>query len=133
VSNPTDAARILIQARLTDLDAELKRLERALASLGEGDSPKRRPGRPRKAAAASAPASEKPERRTPRKRKTAKRAPRGRRREQLLTAIKAVPGARPSELANSIGVKPAQVHALIAKARADKLIVKKGNGYALKS
>jgi hypothetical protein len=131
--NPIDDVRQLIQSRLADLNAEVKRLERALTGLGEGSAPRsRRTGRPRKAAAAtSAPA--KPKGRTPRKRKSSKRAPRGQRREQLLAAIKANPGTRPTDLAKAIGIKPTQVHALIAKARAEKLIVKKGKGYALKA
>jgi DNA-binding MarR family transcriptional regulator len=58
---------------------------------------------------------------------------RGRRREQLLEAIKAKPGARPPELAGEIGISPSQVHALIRKARAEKLIVKQDTGYALKA
>jgi DNA-binding MarR family transcriptional regulator len=76
-------------------------------------------------------------RKPPRKRATRKawrrsRAPRGQRREQLLAAIKAKPGARPSELAGELGVAPGQVSTLLAKARAENLIVKKGAGYALK-
>jgi hypothetical protein len=133
VSKTIDDVRQLIQSRLSEIDAEAKKLARALAGLGEGSAPRgRRPGRPRKrAAAASAP--EKPKRRTPRERKSSKRAPRGRRREQLLAAINATPGARPSELAKPIGINSTQVHALIAKVRADKLILRKGHGYALKS
>jgi DNA-binding MarR family transcriptional regulator len=50
----------------------------------------------------------------------------------LLAAIGAKPGARPSELAAEIGVSASQVHGLIRKARTQKLIVKKGAGYALK-
>ena len=131
MSNAIDDARQLIRSRLAELDAEAKSLERALASLGQGERPgRRRLGRPRKraAAATSAPAK----RRTARHRKSTKRAPRGQRREQLLAALKANPGARAAELARSMKVKPTQVHALIHKARADKLIVKRGNGYALK-
>lgn len=129
MSKTIDDARQLIQSRLDDLGAEVKRLERALANMGEGSLPRRRgPGRPRKPAASATSAP--PKRPTVRKRHPAKRAPRGQRREQLLAAIKASPGARPSELAKAIGVKPAQVHALIAKARAEKLIVKRGKGYA---
>jgi hypothetical protein len=123
-----DDARTLIASRLADLDAEAKELERALVSLGEGSVSRRR-RRPREAAsAASAP----PKPLAPRKGKAA-RAPRGRRREQLLAAIKAAPGSRPSKLAKEIGIPPTQVHALIAKARAEKLIVKRGDGYALMS
>ena len=60
------------------------------------------------------------------------RAPRGQRRQQLLTALKANPGARPSEIAREIGVSANQVHGLIKAARKDKLVVKRGKGYALK-
>jgi hypothetical protein len=81
----------------------------------------------------SAPASAKPRRkRTASKRRRRSQAPRGRRREQLLAAIGAKPGARPSELAAEIGIAPGQVSTLLAKARAEKLIVKKGAGYTLK-
>jgi hypothetical protein len=68
-----DDARQLIQSRLADLDAEAKQLDRALASLGEGDTPpRRRPGRPRKMPVAETAAP--PKRRPARKRKSAKRA-----------------------------------------------------------
>jgi hypothetical protein len=120
-------ARSLMQSRLAEIQAEATKLERALASLGEGSS-RRRLGRPRRAVAAS---SSIPRRRPARKVKSAKRAARGQRRDELLVAIAATPGARPSDLARSIGVKPAQVHALIARARTEKLLVKSGKGYAL--
>jgi hypothetical protein len=126
-------ARSLIEARLAEIEAEASRLERAMASLGEENAPRRRgPGRTSKSTALDT-APSKPRRRSPSKRKAGRRAPRGRRRDELLAAIKTTPGARPSELAEAIGVNPPQVHALIAKARAEKLIVKKGRGYALKS
>ena len=113
-----DHARELIQSRLAELDTEAKDLERALVSLGEKVA--RRSGRPRKASAVK------------HRRKTGGRAPRGQRREQLLAAIKANPGARPAELAREVGISANQVHGLIKKARAEKLVVKKGKGYALK-
>lgn len=125
--NTIDDARRLIESRLSELEAEAKQLERALVSLGEGSGPRRRRrGRP---TAAAAPA--KPKRTPAPRRKRSKRVPRGQRRQELLAAIKATPGARPSELAKSIGIRSTQIHALIAKARAEKLIVKKGDGYAL--
>lgn len=129
--DPIADARNLIQSRLAELDDEAKALERALANLGEGSALKRRPGRPSKRTAAPTLEPAHPKRRATRKRKAAKRAPRGQRREQLLAAIKANPGARPVGLAEAIGVKPTQVHALIAKLRAEKSIVKHGKGYAL--
>ncbi len=59
-------------------------------------------------------------------------APRGQRRQQLLAAIEAKPGARHTELAAEIGIASGQVSALLAKVRAEKLVVKMGVGYALK-
>jgi hypothetical protein len=99
-------------------------------SPGEGTTPdRRRAGRsPRRSASVPS----KPKRRAGRRPKAGRRAARGQRREELLAAIRADPGARPSELAKAIGIKPTQVHGLITKARAEKLIVKKGKGYALK-
>ncbi len=132
MSKTIDDARQLIQSRLTALDAETRKLERVLVGLGEGTARNRGPGRPRKRAAVDASTS-KPKHRSGRQRKSSKRAPRGHRRQQLLAAINDNPGARPSQLAKSIGVKSTQVHTLIPKARAEKLIVKRGNGYALKA
>jgi predicted transcriptional regulator len=66
------------------------------------------------------------------KRRRRLQAPRGQRREQLLAAIGAKPGARPSALVAEVGISPGQVSGLIAKAREEKLIIKKGAGYALK-
>ena len=102
-----DSARQLIQSRLADLDAEAKSLERALASLGEGVSTKRRPGRPRK------------------------RAPRGQRREQFLAALAKSPGAKVSEIAEELGISANQTHTLAGRLHQQKAIRKSGKGYRL--
>lgn len=114
-----ESLRQLIGKRLGEVEAEIKQLQRAAASMGEGTH-----------RATPAPKS----RRKPntRKRRSGLRAKRGQRREQLLGAIKAKPGSRTAELAGEIGIAPAQVSALLAKAKADKLIVKRGKGYELK-
>ena len=125
MTDPIDDVRRLIESRLAEIDAESHRLERAVASMGEGRRPRRRAG-----SFTGQPSN--PKRRSPLKRKSAKRATRGQRRVELLTAIKATPGARPADLAKMIGIPSTQVHALIAKARAEKPIVKRGKGYALK-
>lgn len=121
-----DEVRRLIQTRLNEIDAETKVLERAVAAIGEGSaSPP-----PRRSSPATDPPSSPPKRRRPKAAST-RRAPRGRRREQVLAAIEADPGARPSQLATTIGIRPTQVSVLLAKLRAEKLIVKDGEGYAL--
>jgi hypothetical protein len=128
--DPIDDARKLIQSRLTEIEGESKQLLRALASLGEGIRQQSRRASKSHRAGTTAPTKSK---RPPASRRQAgKRAARGQRREELLAAIRASPGARPSELAKVIGVRPTQVSVLIAKARAEKLIVKRGDGYALK-
>jgi hypothetical protein len=133
VPDTIDAARQMIESRLAELRDEAAQLERALAHLGEG-SPRRRGRRgATPEASAAAPPPRKPKRRSTSKRKAGDRAARGERREQLLAAIAARPGARPSELAETIGIRPTQVSVLIAKARGEGLIVKSGKGYALKS
>jgi hypothetical protein len=115
--DPIDDGRQLIQSRLANISAEARQLERALVGLGERTVRKRRRGRPRGSAPALTRAPKR--KRAPRKPKRAKRAARGQRREELLAAIKAKPGVRPSELAKEMGVRPTQVSILIAKARAE--------------
>lgn len=132
MSKSIDDARRLIQSRLSDIAAETRELERAVAGLGEGSSSRRPAERRPRDLGVTARASPKPKRGVGRRRKAAKRAARGQRREELLAAIRATSGARSTELAKTIGISSTQVHALIAKARADKLIVKKGDGYELK-
>jgi hypothetical protein len=128
VPDTIEAVRQLISSRLSELDAEAKKLERALGSLGEASGPPRRLS-PRPSKSIAAPS--KPKRTLAPKSKRTKRAARGQRRDQLLAAIKAEPGARPAELARSIGIRPTQAHALIAEAHAERLVLKRGNGYFL--
>jgi predicted Rossmann fold nucleotide-binding protein DprA/Smf involved in DNA uptake len=125
-----DDVRRLIQTRLTEIDAERKGLERAVAAMTEGSgprAPRRRRSRSVETAGSLAPKPGRAEAPDP---APTKRAPRGRRREELLDAIEAEPGARPSKLAQSIGIRPTQVSVLLAKLRAERLIVKDGEGYA---
>lgn len=119
ISDTIDAVHKLIAERLSVIDAEARQLQRALRSMGERDGSALATQTPRRKRAAG-------------NRQRRAQAPRGRRREQLLAAIGAKPGARPSELVAEIGIAPGQVSTLLAKARADKLVVKKGAGYALR-
>ena len=131
MANAIDDARSLIQARLADLDAEAKSLERALAGLGEGSKVRRRPNRPRKRKVAASSMAAKPKRRAGGKRKSIKRAPRGQRREQFLAAVKAKPGARVPDLARQIDISPNQGHALAKRLHKEGAIRKRGKGYGL--
>jgi hypothetical protein len=130
VPSTIDDARQLIQSRRTEIEAEAAQLRRAIAGLGD-----RGGSRPRRRAHSAKAASPVKSSRTKAAGKDRRRsqAPRGQRHEQLFAAIKSMPGAQPSELAREIGVSASQVHGLLAKARAEKLIVKKGPAYFLKS
>ena len=125
-----DEARKLIESRLAEIEAETNKLERAVASLGEGSvTPRRGRGRPKKPGASATPSRP---RRGPGKRRSPKRARRGQRQAELLAAIKKMSGASAAELADAIGIGSNQVYGLIRKAEADGQIEKKGQGFALK-
>lgn len=111
-----DRVRALLQTRIAELISEQQRLNKALQNLGATHSTPR-----------STP------RRNRRRGSKPSRVARGQRRQQLLEAIKDNPGVPGAELARIIGIAPSQVYALIGNARADKLIVKKGKGYAIKA
>jgi hypothetical protein len=132
VPDTIDNARQLIRSRLADLDVEAESLERALVSLGEGTGAKRRPGRPRKrASVATAPPQPKRARRKGKGKSKGKRAPRGQRREQFLTALAKSPGARVSEIAKQLGISANQTHTLAGRLHQQKAIRKSGKGYRL--
>ena len=80
--NHIECARNLITDRLGAIEAEAGKLKRALEELGERDG--------------AAPASAKPRRKRGPGKRRRPQAPRGQRREQLLAAIAAKPGARTS-------------------------------------
>lgn len=117
--------RDLIESRLSEIDDEAGRLQRALDQL----TPRRRPGRP----AGSAPrrgskAPGRPPAKLPRRPK-AKRAARGERQRQLVDAIKKMPGASPNELADAIKVGSTQAHRMIRSLEGKGEIKKKGQGF----
>jgi hypothetical protein len=119
MSETIESLRRLISKRLGEVNEEIKDLERAVASMEEGTR-------------SSAPKLNSRRNSSARKRRAGSRAKRGQRRAELLAAIKAKPGSRPAELADEIGIPPGQLSALLAKAKAEKLIVKNGRGYELK-
>jgi hypothetical protein len=118
VADALGQARELLESRLAELRAEEKRLSEALKQLG-GEGGRTDHGR----------SARKPRRR---RRRRARRAARGQRREEMLTVIKDKPGAPVSEIAGEMGISPGQVHGLVRKARAERLIVKQGKGFAVK-
>ena len=102
-----DDAAALIEARLQELDAERKPLQRALAELG--------PRRPQRA-----PARKAPKRNPKAKKATGRKAPKRSgptRSDQVLTQIKADPTIRPGQIAKALGISAGQVSNLLAALR----------------
>jgi hypothetical protein len=121
MSETTEQVRALLHSRLEEIHAEAERVERALRSLA--------------GAPANGPSAASPDRgsRVAALKPRGRRAARGERRVQLLAHLERSPGATSGELARAIGVAPSQASVLIAKAKAQRLIVRSGGGYALKA
>ncbi len=114
-----DEARDLVMKRLSELDDERKRLERALAELG-GKMSGRRPGRPRGSASKKSGAAKKGRRR---KRRGGTRA------DQAVALIQKNPGITASEIAKSMKIKPNYLYRVLSDLEKQKKVKKKGRTY----
>lgn len=113
-----DDARQLIEQRLSDLDGERSRLERALAELG--GKVKRSPGRPRGSASA-AKADGAPKRR--RRRRGGNRA------DQALEIVGAEPGLSASDVAKRMNIKPNYMYRVLGDLEGEGKVKKDGRKY----
>jgi sugar-specific transcriptional regulator TrmB len=111
-SDAVDKARALLQQRRTELQGELKQVERALKGLGGGKAAGRRPAR---AAAAGG------------KRRRRRRG--GTRAEHALQHLEQHPGATAPEIAAVLGIKPNYVYRVMAELQRDGKVNKQGKGY----
>lgn len=116
-SNVLDEARALVQKRLTDLDEERKRLERALAELG-GKVTKRAPGRPRGGSPKASGAA--PKRR---KRRGGTRA------DQAVKLIESQPGISASDVAKTMKIKPNYLYRVLGDLEKEGRVKKDGRQY----
>ena len=105
----------LLRARLSDLDAERAKLERALASLTDGREGKRGPGRPRGSASSA---------RTRRRRRRG-----GTRAEHAVKLIAEKPGITASEIARELKIKPNYMYRVLSDLQKDGKIRKDGRAY----
>jgi DNA-binding IclR family transcriptional regulator len=118
--NVLDEAVELVKKRLAELDDERKRLERALADLGQ-KATRRGPGRRRGSSTKKA------------SKKTA--APRRRRRrggtrgDQAVSLVEKSPGISASEIAKSMKIKPNYLYRVLSDLEKEKRVTKKGRKY----
>jgi len=119
-SNTVDQAAKLLRDRISELDSERAKLERALASLTDGREGKRGPGRPR---GSSSVPSENGSRKRRRSRKGGTRA------EHALKVIADNPGISASEIAKTLRMKPNYMYRVLHELQADGKVRKEGRAY----
>ena len=118
ITNALDEARDLVMRRLSELDDERRRLERALSELGGKAT--RRPGRPKGSTSKSS--ASKTTRRRRRRRG-------GTRADQAVALIKKNPGITASEIAKSMKIKPNYLYRVLSDLEKQKKVKKKGRTY----
>jgi predicted Rossmann fold nucleotide-binding protein DprA/Smf involved in DNA uptake len=119
-SSAVDEAASLLRDRISELDSERAKLERALASLTDGREGKRGPGRPRGSSAAQASANG-------RKRRRSRKG--GTRAEHALKVIAENPGISASEIAQKLEIKPNYMYRVLTELQADGKVKKEGRAY----
>lgn len=113
MSDVTERVASMLRERLEEIDRERGQLEQALTRLGAGAIRAATPARRRSRGGSG------------------RRAPRGRRREQVLDQIRAQPGAPIADLAKAIGVAPQQLYPIVHRLLASGAIVKRDRGFAI--
>ena len=115
-SNALDEARDLVQKRLSELDDERRRLERALAELG-GKATRRR-GRPKGSGSGGASKGGRRRRRRG-----------GTRAEQAVKLIEQNPDITASEIAKSMKIKPNYMYRVLSDLEKENRVKKSGRKY----
>jgi DNA invertase Pin-like site-specific DNA recombinase len=113
-SNAVDHAADVIRSRLSDLNDERVKLERALAQLTGGRAGRRGPGRPRGSTAG-----------TTRRR----RGRRNTRADQALKMIRDNPGITASEIAKRMRIKPNYLYRVLGDLQKSGAVKKDGRSY----
>lgn len=119
-SSAVDEAAKLLRERISELDSERGRLERALASLTDGREGRRGPGRPRGSSASRSSGNG-------RKRRRSRKG--GTRADHALKVISENPGVGASEIAERLGIKPNYMYRVLTELQADGKVRKEGRAY----
>jgi len=127
VATKLDEARRLLATRLQEIEEEREQLIATIAQLdrigaGAGAAPSRTPKKSTRKSTAS---------RRGRRSGARKRAPRGKREEQLLSSISAHPDFRVADHAREVGVKPQQLYPILNRLKAENRITKKDDKYTV--
>ena len=116
VSSAVDQAAALLKERITELEGELAKLQRALASLTEGREGRRGPGRPRGSRSTGT-------------RTRTRRRRRGTRADQAVALIKANPGISASDIARKMKIQPNYMYRVLGDLQKEGKVKKSGRKY----
>jgi DNA invertase Pin-like site-specific DNA recombinase len=115
ISSAVDQAANLLKERIGELEGELSKLQRALASLTDGRQGRRGPGRPRGSSAGAT---------RPRRRRRG-----GTRADQAVKIIAANPGITASEIARQMKIKPNYLYRVLGDLQKEGRVKKSGRKY----
>jgi DNA invertase Pin-like site-specific DNA recombinase len=118
INTAVDQAASILKDRITELEGELGKLQRALSSLTDGREGRRGPGRPR--------GGGKPASGSTRKRR---RRRGGTRADQAVKLIEANPGISASEIATQMKIKPNYLYRVLGDLQKDGRVKKSGRSY----
>jgi hypothetical protein len=118
VTGTIDQAAKLLTTRIRELEGELSKLQRALASLTDGRQGRRGPGRPRGSGGATSRTATRPRRRR-----------RGTRADQAVRLIKANPGISAAEVAKKMRIKPNYLYRVLGDLQKEGRVKKSGRAY----
>jgi hypothetical protein len=110
--NVLQETRAYLEGRLADLDAEKRKLERALAAVTDGGSGRRGPGRPRGSGG---------------RRRRRRRG--GTRSEQAVKLVQQNPGITASDIARRMSIKPNYLYRVMGELEKEGRVSKRGREY----
>jgi sugar-specific transcriptional regulator TrmB len=112
VASAVDQAAALLKERISELEGELAKLQRALSNLTEGREGRRGPGRPRGSRGAAT---------RPRRRRRG-----GTRADQAVRLIKANPDITASEIARKMKIQPNYMYRVLGDLQKEGRVKKSG-------
>ena len=116
VGHAVDEVREFIEKRLAEVDAERKRLERALSELTGGRSGRRGPGRPRGSGGTTT-------------RRRRRRRAGGTRADEAVKLVKSNPGITASGIAKEMKIKPNYLYRVLGDLQKEGRVKKRGREY----